>query len=140
MQEKSSGASTQNFPADQTTNTAKSAPFAAPESALEKASSGPRKAYGTAKTENLRDSGLWRYILPIIVILFCISLLAIPLIILLPLLSNSLDMHAAANQAHISLTWLWGLMIVIEVSIAALIIRGFVSIFLTQVGNYRREE
>ena len=139
MQEKSSDVPTQNFLTEQNTSTAKAAQLAAPESALEQANSGLRKAYGTAKTENLRDSGLWRYILPIIIILFCVSLLAIPLIILLPLLSSSLDRYAAANQAHISLTWLWVLMIVIEVSIASLIIKGFARIFLTQAGNYRRE-
>ncbi|MBV9688331.1 MAG: hypothetical protein JO202_01340 [Ktedonobacteraceae bacterium] len=136
MQEKSSNAPTQNFLAVLHTSAVQSEQSTAPASTPEKAR--PRKAYGTAKTENLRDSGLWRYVLPVTIMLFCVSLLAIPLIILIPLLSNSLDVHAAANQAHISLTWLWVLMIVIEVSIAALIIKGFASIFLTQAGNYRR--
>jgi hypothetical protein len=136
MQEKSSDASTQSLLAEQNTRATQSEQSTTQESTLEKAR--PSKAYGTAKTENLRDSGLWRYILPAVVMLFCVSLLAIPLIILIPLLSNSLDVHAAANQAHISLTWLWVLMIVIEVSIAALIIKGLASIFLTQAGNYRR--
>src|SRR5690242_10540832 len=47
-----------------------------------------RQAYGTAKTENLRDSGLWRVLLPAFVVLCCLALLAIPLIILTPLFVN----------------------------------------------------
>lgn len=97
-----------------------------------------RKVYGTAKTENLRDSGLWRIILPAFVAVLCLGLLAVPLIILIPLLSNSLDVNAAANKENISLTWLWITMIVIEVGLAAVIIWGLVRIFMTQAGNYRR--
>lgn len=97
-----------------------------------------RQVYGTAKTENLRDNGLWRYILPIFVGLLCLGLLAVPLIILVPLLSNSFDVNGAANREHISLTWLWISMIVIEVGLAAVVIWGLVRIFMTQAGNYRR--
>ena len=35
-----------------------------PDVAAEKPASEARQAYGTAKTENLRDSGLWRIVLP----------------------------------------------------------------------------
>ncbi len=91
-----------------------------------------RKAYGTAKTENLRDSGLWRIILPAFVILLCIAILAIPLMILVPLFVNSLDVSA---QTH-NLTWLWTTMIVLEMGIAAIVIYGLLKIFLTQAGNY----
>ena len=99
----------------------------------EVAASEHRKAYGTAKTENLRDSGLWRIILPAAVILGCLALLAVPLIILIPLFVNSLDVNA---QTH-NLTWLWVSMMVIEVAVAAVIIRGLLKIFITQAGNYR---
>src|SRR6266853_1972254 len=87
-----------------------------------------RKAYGTAKTENLRDSELWRYLLPAAVILGCFALLAIPLIILIPLLVNSLD---PAAYTH-GLVWLWIVMILIEIGAAAIIIYGLTKIFLTQ--------
>ncbi len=90
-----------------------------------------RQAYGTAKTENLRDSGLWRFALPAFVMLLCLALLAIPLLILGPLLYGSL-----APQQHVQLTWIWIVMILIEVGIAAVIIWGLVKIFLTQAGNY----
>jgi hypothetical protein len=92
-----------------------------------------RQVYGTAKTENLRDSGAWRIILPTFVILLCLALLAVPLIILIPLFVNSLDVTA---QTH-GLVWLWIVMIILEVAIAAFIIRGLVRIFMTQAGNYR---
>lgn len=92
-----------------------------------------RTAYGTAKTENLRDSGTWRYILPAFVILLCLAILAVPLLILIPLFVNSLDV---TSHTH-NLTWLWLTMIVLEVGIAALIIYGLLKIFLTQAGNYQ---
>ena len=92
-----------------------------------------RTAYGTAKTENLRDSGIWRYILPAFVILLCLAILAVPLLILIPLFVNSLDV---TSHTH-NLTWLWLTMIVLEVGIAALIIYGLLKIFLTQAGNYQ---
>ena len=88
-----------------------------------------RQAYGTAKTENLRDSGLWRFVLPAFVVLFCLALLAIPLLILVPLLFGSLT-----NEPQ--LTWIWIVMILIEVGTAAVIIWGLVKIFMTQAGNY----
>src|SRR5258708_28271547 len=57
----------------------------------EVAASEHRQAYGTAKTENLRDTGLWRFLLPAFVILGCVALLAVPLLFLVPLVINSLD-------------------------------------------------
>jgi uncharacterized membrane protein YcjF (UPF0283 family) len=92
-----------------------------------------RTAYGSARTENLRDSGWWRIVLPAFVVLLCIAVLAIPQIILIPLFVNSLDVNA---QTH-NLTWLWTAMIVLEMGIAAIIIYGLLKIFLTQAGNYR---
>jgi hypothetical protein len=91
-----------------------------------------RQSYGTAKTENLRDSGAWRILLPAFVILCCLVLLAVPLLILIPLLSDSID---ASSSTH-GLIWLWISMIVIEVVVAIGIIRGLVKIFMTQAGNY----
>ncbi len=92
-----------------------------------------RTAYGTAKTENLRDSGIWRYILPAFVILLCLAILAVPLLILIPLFVNSLDVTSYTHN----LTWLWVTMIVLEIGIAAIIIYGLLKIFLTQAGNYQ---
>ena len=106
-------------------------------SAVEKPATEGRKAYGTAKTENLRDSGLWRIALPVFVILCCVALLAIPLIILIPLFANSLMAGAESNKAHISLTWLWIVLVILDVSIAAIAIRGLLKIFMTQAGNYQ---
>ena len=91
-----------------------------------------RKAYGTAKTENLRDSEAWRFLLPAFVIVLCALVLAIPLIILIPLFVTSLDVTAYTHN----LVWLWVTMIVIEVAVALFIIRGVARIFLTQAGNY----
>ncbi len=91
-----------------------------------------RQSYGTAKTENLRDSGTWRILLPAFVVLCCLALLAVPLLILIPLLSDSID---ASSSTH-GLIWLWISMIVIEVVVAIAIIRGLVKIFMTQAGNY----
>jgi hypothetical protein len=71
------------------------------------------------------------------VILFCLSLLAIPLIILIPLLYSSFGTQTAANGQPISLTWLWITMIIIEVGIAAVIIWGLIRIFMTSSDNYR---
>src|SRR5579883_3631162 len=102
----------------------------------EKASTEHREAYGTAKTENLRDSGLWRILLPGFVVLCCLALLAIPLIILTPLFINSLTSGAAANRAGI--TWVWIVMILVILAIAATVIRGLVKIFMTSAGNYSR--
>lgn len=103
----------------------------------ERADNDQRKAYGTAKTENLRDSGLWRILLPAVVIICCIALFVIPLVILIPLLYNSI---AAIGQTHAQesqLIWVWITMIVIEMGVFALIARGILKTFLTQAGNYR---
>ena len=108
-----------------------------PDLAAQKPAPEARKAYGTAKTENLRDSGLWRILLPAFVALCCLAVLAIPLIILIPLLSHSLSPGAASNAAGIPLSWLWIVMIIIVLGIAAVIIRGLIKIFMTQAGNYR---
>ncbi len=93
-----------------------------------------RQAYGTAKTENLRDSGLWRVILPGFVILCCLALLIIPLAILIPLLITSLQPGSPSNAA--SLTWLWIVMIIVVLGAAVIAIRGFLRIFMTQAQNY----
>jgi hypothetical protein len=97
-----------------------------------------KKAYGTAKTEDLRDSGLWRIILPIVIIAFCVTLFAVPLMILIPLLATSLDPHSAARLAGISLSWIWITLIIVAVGTATVIVRGLVKVFLTQPGNYHQ--
>ena len=104
--------------------------------ALEKPAEEHREAYGTAKTENLRDNGLWRIILPAFVVVCCLILLSFPLIILTPLFFNSLNSTAAANLANIPLTWIWITMILIEVVIIAIVIRGLIKIFMTNAGSY----
>ena len=104
--------------------------------ALEKPAIEHREAYGTAKTENLRDNGLWRIILPAFVVVCCLILLSFPLIILTPLFFKSLDSNAAANLANIPLTWIWITMVLIEVVIIAIVIRGLIKIFMTNAGSY----
>src|SRR6266567_6037329 len=96
-----------------------------------------RKAYGTAKTENLRDSGRWRIILPAFVAVCCLVLLAFPLIILTPLFFSSLDAKAAANLIGKPLTWVWIVIFLVELGIIAVVVRGLIKIFMTQAGNYR---
>ena len=95
-----------------------------------------REAYGTAKTENLRDNGLWRIILPAFVVVCCLILLSFPLIILTPLFFNSLNSNAAANLANTPLTWVWITMVIIEAVIIAVVIRGLIKIFMTNSGSY----
>ncbi|MGB8344561.1 MAG: hypothetical protein WCD86_06735 [Ktedonobacteraceae bacterium] len=91
-----------------------------------------REAYGTAKTENLRDSGAFRVILPGFVVLLCLALFAIPLIILVPLFVNSLDSSAATHYVG----WLFIVMAIIDLAVATLLIRGLLKIFMTQADNY----
>ena len=104
--------------------------------AVEIAAAEHREAYGTAKTENLRDNGLWRIILPAFVVVCCLILLSFPLIILTPLFFNSLNSNAAANIAHTPLTWIWITMVIIEAVIIAVVIRGLIKIFMTNSGSY----
>ena len=104
--------------------------------ALEKPATEHREAYGTAKTENLRDNGLWRIILPAFVVVCCLILLSFPLIILTPLFFNSLNSNAASNIAHTPLTWIWITMVIIEAIIIAVVIRGLIKIFMTNAGSY----
>jgi hypothetical protein len=96
-----------------------------------------RQAYGSAKTENLRDSGWWRVLLPLVVLGGSLALLVIPLIFLIPLLIKSFDPNNPANTQGNPLTWLWIVMILLIVAISAVIIRGLIKIFFTQAGNYR---
>lgn len=98
-----------------------------------------RQAYGTAKTENLRDNGLWRLLIPAVIILFCLTLLAVPLFILIPLLSNAITaMAQGGDPTEAQLLWVWITMIVLEIAVATVIIWGLCKIFLTQAGNYQR--
>jgi len=96
-----------------------------------------REAYGTAKTENLRDSGWWRLLLPLVVLGGCVSLLAIPLIFLIPLLIKSFDPTNPANVHGQSLSWLWIVMILLVLVVVSIIARGLLKVFFTQAGNYR---
>ncbi len=97
-----------------------------------------RQAYGTAKTENLRDSGLWRIIIPAAIFVFCLTLFVIPLLILVPLLLNSVDGIVHNNPAEGQLLWIWITMIVLEIFVWAVIVRWGVKTFFTQAGNYAR--
>ncbi len=109
----------------------KSAPVASPEAEH-------RKAYGTAKTENLRDNELWRIILPAFVVACCLILFAIPLIILVPLLLTSLDPLSASRVVGDNLVWIWITLIVLALAVASLVVWGLSKIFLTQAGNYHK--
>jgi len=129
MEEKTSGS---NVAAEQPVN--KTSTTTAPSAEI--AGTEHRQAYGTAKTENLRDSGLWRIILPALIIIFCLTLLAVPLLILIPLLSNSISAIGTANTGEADLLWVWITMIVLEIFVALVIIWGLCKVFLTQAGNY----
>src|SRR4051794_12244114 len=91
----------------------------------QKASGEHRQVYGTAKTENLRDSGLWRIILPSAIGLFCLTLFIVPLLILVPLLMNSIAGITNHNPQEAQLLWIWITMIAIEIAICTVITRGF---------------
>lgn len=97
-----------------------------------------RQSYGTAKTENLRDSGLWRILLPAFVIACFAILIAVPLLIMILLLSNSIVALNTGNVKEGQLLWIWIVMIVLEMGLVFVIIRGLYKVFLTQAGNYRR--
>ena len=120
---------TQDTPATDTTASAQST-----NPSTQRAGSEHRQAYGTAKTENLRDSGLWRIILPTAVGLFCLTLFAVPLLILVPLLISSIT----GDQQEAQLLWIWITMIVIEVAVWVVIAYGLLKAFMTQAGNYAR--
>ncbi|MBX5449044.1 hypothetical protein [Thermogemmatispora sp.] len=97
-----------------------------------------RHAFGTAKTESLRDSGWWRLAIPAFIILASVALFLVPLVLLITLLiTTSFNGESAAAHQGVPLAWLWITMIVIEVVIAALIARGLLKIFLTDSWNYR---
>lgn len=117
------------------TSVSQIAPVPATGASTQRASNDQRQAYGTAKTENLKDSGLWRILLPAVVVICCVSLFVIPLIILIPLLFNSIT---TTNAKEAQLIWVWITMIVIEMSLFVLIARGILKIFLTQAGNYQK--
>src|ERR1700730_8231185 len=104
---------------------------------VEKPAAEVRKAYGTAKTENLRDSGLWRILIPAAVAAFCLILVAFPLIILTPLFLDSLNPAAASNVLGRPLTWVWIVMALVEAGVIVVTVRGLLKIFMTQAGNYR---
>jgi len=123
-----------NVPAEPTQDT----PATDINASAPRASSEHRQVYGTAKTENLRDSGLWRIILPTAVGLFCLTLFVVPLLILIPLLINSITGIVNHNQQEGQLLWIWITMIVIEVAIWVVIAYGLFKAFMTQAGNYAR--
>jgi hypothetical protein len=96
-----------------------------------------RQVYGTAKTENLRDSGAWRWFIPVAAVVLCSALFVVPLLILIPLLYNSIVAISAGPQQEAQLLWLWIVMIILELAVAIVIARGILRIFVTQAGNYR---
>src|SRR5579875_2945341 len=84
-----------------------------------------RHAFGTAKTESLRDSGWWRLAIPAFIILASVALFLVPLVLLITLLlTTSFNGESAAVHQGVPLAWLWITMIVVEVVIAALVARG----------------
>jgi hypothetical protein len=96
-----------------------------------------RQAYGTAKTENLRTSGLWRILLPTAVVLFALSLFVVPLLILIPLLANSIAAIGVGNQNEAQLLWVWITMIVLEMAVCIVIARWAFRVFFSQATSYR---
>ncbi|HTI13296.1 MAG TPA: hypothetical protein VL461_01850 [Dictyobacter sp.] len=138
MDEKTSSSSVSAEPKSSTSMKEVAAAVQKSDSSTERTASEHRQAYGTAKTENLRDSGLWRLVTPVVVILFCLALLIIPLLILGPLLYNSVSAIGTNNQQETQLIWLWITMIVLEIIIWLIIVRGLIKVFMTQTVNYRQ--
>jgi type II secretory pathway component PulF len=95
-----------------------------------------RQAYGTAKTENLRTSNFWRILQPAIVLIFATALFIVPLLILIPLLSNSLQALNTPNQAEAQLLWVWITMIVLELALCTTIACWIFKTFFSQQESY----
>jgi hypothetical protein len=97
-----------------------------------------RQAYGTAKTENLRTSDLWRTLLPTFVILCGLALIVVPLVILIPLLGNSIAAIGDATQTgEAQLLWVWITMIVLEMALCFVIARWIFRVFFSQKTSYQ---
>jgi hypothetical protein len=99
-----------------------------------------RQAYGTAKTENLRTSDLWRFLLPTVVVLSAVTLFVVPLVILIPLLFNSLAAIGGSkpsDQSEAQLLWVWITMIVLEMAVCVVIARWAFRVFFSQATSYR---
>jgi hypothetical protein len=96
-----------------------------------------RQAYGTARTENLRTSGLWRILLPTVVGLFALSLFVVPLLILIPLLTNSITAISGGDPQEAQLLWVWITMIILEMAVCVVIARWAFKVFFSQATSYR---
>ena len=96
-----------------------------------------RQAYGTAKTENLRTSDLWRILLPTIVGLFALSLFVVPLLILIPLLTTSIIATGNGDTGEAQLLWVWITMIVLEMAVCGVIARWAYKVFFSQTISYQ---
>ncbi len=96
-----------------------------------------RQAYGTAKTENLRTLGLWRIFLPTVVGLSALSLFVVPLLILIPLLTNSITAIAGGDPIGAQLLWVWITMIVLEMALCVVIARWAFKVFFSQATSYQ---
>jgi hypothetical protein len=95
-----------------------------------------RQVYGTAKTENLRTWGLWRVLLPTIVTIFALALFVVPLLILIPLLTNSITAFGTGDQGETQLLWVWITMIVLEMALCVIIAHWIFRVFFSQAINY----
>ena len=89
------------------------------------ASTEHREAYGTAKTENLRDSGLWRLLLPGFIILSCLLLVGTPVIILTLLFVTTIQ------KGENNFLWLWAAMSVVELAVVGFIVWGLYKRFIS---------
>jgi hypothetical protein len=97
-----------------------------------------RQSYGTAKTENLRTFGLWRVLLPTVVVIFALALFVVPLLILIPLLTNSITAISSGNQSEAQLLWVWITMIVLEMALCIIIARWLFRVFFNQRISYQQ--
>ena len=137
MEEK---ASSSNLSTDETPSTTEKQKNTAIEQAgisSEMAGHEHREVYGTAKTENLRTSGLWRVLLPTIVTIFALALFVVPLLILIPLLTNSITAIGTGDQSEVQLLWVWITMIVLEMALCVIIARWIFRVFFSQAINYQ---
>ncbi len=96
-----------------------------------------RQAYGTAKTENLRTFGLWRILLPAVVGISALSLFVVPLLILIPLLTNSITAITSGDPTGAQLLWVWITMIVLEMALCVVIARWAFKVFFSQATSYQ---
>jgi hypothetical protein len=70
-------------------------------------------------------------------VLFALSLFVVPLLILIPLLANSIAAIGVGNQNEAQLLWVWITMIVLEMAVCVIIARWAFRVFFSQATSYQ---